>query len=215
MITIKSFVFNPFQENTFVIHDETKQAIIVDPGCYEAAEEQALADYIEKEGLKVAKLVNTHCHIDHVLGNHFVKTTYGVPLIVHEKDLQTLHAVEVLAPNYGMPNYKPVKPDVFIFDGEFITFGDTKLLVLFVPGHAPGHIALYCKDSKQVINGDVLFKGSIGRTDLPGGDFQTLINSIKNKMFALPDETIVYTGHGEPTTIGYEKANNPFLNQYT
>lgn len=211
MIKIKSFVFNPFAENTFVVYDETKQALIIDPGCYEASEQEMLQNFIESEGLKVVKLVNTHCHIDHVLGNHFVKTTYGVPLVMHEADLQTLQSVEVYAPNYGFKNYESVKPDVFVYDGEFVTFGDTKLLVLFVPGHAPGHIALYCKDTKQVINGDVLFRQSIGRTDLPGGDFDTLINSIKTKMFALPDETVVYTGHGDSTTIGFEKANNPFI----
>ncbi|MEL6560265.1 MAG: MBL fold metallo-hydrolase [Bacteroidota bacterium] len=211
MIKIKSFVFNPFAENTFVVYDETKQAIIIDPGCYEVSEQETLKTFIESEELKVVKLVNTHCHVDHVLGNHFVKTTFGVPLVMHESDLQTLQSVEVYAPNYGFNNYKSVKPDVFVFDGEFVTFGNTKLIVLFVPGHAPGHIALYCKDTKQVINGDVLFRQSIGRTDLPGGDFDTLINSIKTKMFALPDETVVYTGHGEPTTIGFEKANNPFI----
>ncbi|MGB3465177.1 MAG: MBL fold metallo-hydrolase, partial [Cyclobacteriaceae bacterium] len=126
MIKIKSFVFNPFAENTFVVYDETKQAIIVDPGCSNPSEEAILSDFISSEGLKVVKLVNTHCHVDHVLGNYFVKTTYGVPLVMHEADLQTLQSVEVYAPNYGFSNYQSTTPDVFIYDGEFVTFGNTK-----------------------------------------------------------------------------------------
>ncbi len=213
MINIKLFVFNPFMENTYVIYDESKEAIIIDPGCYEPSEQAQLTDFIDEEGLKVVKLVNTHCHVDHVLGNFFVKNRYKVPLIIHELDLPVLESVKVYAPNYGFNQYQETSPDEYMEEGDIITFGKSKLEVIFVPGHAPGHIALYDRETNQVISGDVLFRASIGRTDLPGGDFDTLIHSIKTKMFALPDDCTVYCGHGQETTIAYEKKHNPFLNQ--
>ncbi|WP_018479639.1 MBL fold metallo-hydrolase [Pontibacter roseus] len=209
---ITRLTFNPFQENTYLLHDDTKECVVIDPGCYEEAEQQELKQYIEKHDLKVVRLLNTHCHIDHVLGNKFVSDTYGVELEIHEEDLQTLRSVPVYAPNYGFPKYADVTPSAaYLKEGDSIKFGNTELKILFAPGHAPGHVVFYSEADKVCIGGDVLFQGSIGRTDLPGGDFDTLISSIRTKLFTLPDETVVYPGHGPETTIGYEKKHNPFL----
>lgn len=211
MIEIKSFTFNPFAENTYVLYDnDSKEALIIDPGCYEPEEQQTLNAYIKSQGLNITKLLNTHAHIDHVLGNAWVKETYGVNLYLHPQDEPTLRAVETYAPAYGFARYAPSSPDASLKEGEAIQLGDEKLEVLFVPGHAPGHVAFYHAGQKFCINGDCLFQGSIGRTDLPGGDHDTLINSIRSKLFQLPDETVVYCGHGPETTIGFEKKHNPF-----
>lgn len=211
MIEIKSFPFNPFAENTYVLHDTaTMEAVIIDPGCYEQEEQQQLKGYIEAKQLNVTKLLNTHAHIDHVLGNAWVKATYGVSLYLHPQDEQTLRAVETYAPAYGFARYTPSTPDEWLKEGEAVKVGDEKLEVLFVPGHAPGHVVFFHAGQKFCINGDCLFQGSIGRTDLPGGDHDTLIRNIRTKLFQLPDETVVYCGHGPETTIGHEKKYNPF-----
>ncbi len=210
MITIQSFTFNPFMENTYVLSDNTKEAVIIDPGCYEKHEEEELKSYIEREGLKVKLLLNTHGHIDHVLGNAFVKNTWSVPFWIGTHDLTTLRSVIAYAPNYGFQNYQSVEPDHFLDEGDVVKFGNSELQVIFVPGHAAGHIAFYHTGQLFCIGGDVLFQESIGRTDLPGGDFDTLINSIHTKFFAWPDEMVIHTGHGPSTTIGHEKLYNPF-----
>lgn len=210
MIKVKSFTFNPFQENTYVLYDESKSCVIIDPGCYESSEKNTLVNFITSESLKAEKLINTHCHIDHVLGNKFVKDTFGVDLYIHKNDEATLKAVETYAPSYGFPLYDPASADQFLDEGDSLTFGSSSMDILFVPGHAPGHIAFISHFDKFCIGGDVLFKASIGRTDLPGGDFDTLIKSIHEKMFTLPDDTTVYCGHGPATTIGEEKSSNPF-----
>lgn len=211
MIEIKSFTFNPFSENTFVLHDSaTGEAVVIDPGCYEQEEKAALDGYIDSKKLKVVKLLNTHGHVDHVLGNAHVKEKYGVKLFIHPKDEATQKSVETYAPVYGFVRYSPASPDEFLQEGTKVSFGESSLDVLFVPGHAPGHIAFYNQDQQFCINGDCLFQGSIGRTDLPGGDFDTLMQSIRQKLFKLPDETTIYCGHGPETTIGYEKKHNPF-----
>lgn len=207
---VETFTFNPFMENTYVVYDETSEAVIIDPGCYDPREQQELVAFIDNHNLKVQLVLNTHGHIDHVLGNHFAKTHFNVPLWIGDKDLDTLRAVEAYAPNYGFQHYTPVHPDKLINERESITFGNSKLSILFVPGHAPGHIAFYNKSDGFIIGGDVLFDGSIGRTDLPGGDFDTLISSIKNEFYKFSDDTIVYPGHGDSMTIGKEKATNPF-----
>ena len=209
-MTIKYFEFNPFAENTYILHDKSGEAIIIDPGCYEVSEKKILQDYVEANSLTVVALINTHCHIDHVLGNDFIKEHYVVGLTIHKADDVLLRSVGSYAPNYGFSAYRPTEPDNFIEEGEKVTFGQTTLEVLHVPGHAPGHIALVHQQSRSVINGDVLFRGSIGRTDLPGGDFDTLIQSIQTKLFNLPDDFTVYCGHGPTTTIGIEKRTNPF-----
>lgn len=210
MIEIKSFAFNPFVENTYVVYDETKEAVIIDPGCYEPQEREILKTFIASQDLKVVKLINTHCHIDHVLGNAFVKREYGVDFYMHKTDLQTLRSVEVYASSYGFQQYEAIEPDLFLDEGMQLAFGNSSMDILFVPGHAPGHIVFYDAETKQLIGGDVLFLNSIGRTDLPGGNHDQLIQNIREKLFVLPDETKVYPGHGDTTTIGYEKMHNPF-----
>lgn len=210
MLSIKTFEFNPFAENTYVVFDETKQAVIIDPGCCKKKERQMLTDYIQHEGLNIKFLLNTHCHIDHVLGNDFVKSQYQVPFLIHAKEEPVLRAVKSYAPNYGFPNYQEVLPDQYVAEGDTISFGNTKWSVLFLPGHAPGHIAFYDEEEKKIFAGDVLFQRSIGRTDLPGGNHQTLIDSIQKKLFLLPDEVEVFPGHGDTTTLGEEKMYNPF-----
>ena len=212
MITVKKFTFNPFQENTYLLFDETKECVIIDPGCYESHEEEELIRFIESNELKVVKLLSTHSHIDHVLGNKFVMEKYGVDLHIHSKDLETLMAVETYAATYGFMNYQPcVAPHNFLEEGKHVSFGNSSLEIKFVPGHAPGHIVFVAQHEKFVINGDCLFQGSIGRTDLPGGDHQILLDSIKRELFALPDDFVVYCGHGPETTIAHEKQHNPFL----
>ena len=210
-MTVTSFTFNAFAENTYVLHDETGECVIIDPGCYDKIERTTLTDFIQSNKLQVVKLLNTHCHIDHVFGNKFVVDTYQVPFLIHEADLPTLQSVPVYAPAYGFPQYDPAQPTDFLQQGEAVTFGNTELQILFTPGHAPGHVVFYNAAAKVCIGGDVLFQRSIGRTDLPGGNFETLLHSIRTQLFTLPDEVRVYPGHGSSTTIGEEKKFNPFL----
>lgn len=211
MLTCTYFTFNPFQENTYVLYDETGECLIIDPGCYEEQELQTLTDFIRAENLRVQSIINTHCHIDHVLGNQFVKEYFKVDLYIHAIEEAPLRAVSSYASNYGFFKYQPALPDHFLKEGDIVKVGEQELKVLFVPGHSPGHIALYNESHKMVMGGDVLFYNSIGRTDLPGGDTNTLLNSIRTHLFTLPDDVKVYPGHGPETTIGFEKANNPFL----
>lgn len=210
MLSIQTFVFNPFSENTYVVSDETGAAVVIDPGCYEAEEQNELDEYITTRGLSIKYLLNTHCHIDHVLGNYYVKKKYQVPLLIHAREENVLLAVKTYAPNYGFNAYQETTADRFLNEGEVFTFGGTSWDILYLPGHAPGHIGFYDKKEKVIFSGDVLFNGSIGRTDLPGGDYDTLIQSIREKMFALPNEVVVYCGHGSTTTIGKEKQSNPY-----
>jgi hydroxyacylglutathione hydrolase len=212
MIRVFKLTFNPFQENTYVLADETNEAVIIDPGCYGKDEQSRLAELINNKGLNPVKLVNTHCHIDHVLGNYFVQKKYALPLGIHRLDLPTLGMVEQSANLYGFKGYElSPEPGYFIEEGEQLTFGNSSLEVIFGPGHAPGHIAFYSAEDKFVINGDILFKGSYGRYDLPGGSFTVLKETILTKMFQLPSDTTVYCGHGPETTIGEEKVSNMIL----
>lgn len=208
---IAIFTFNPFAENTYVLFDETKECIIIDPGCSNLEEQNQLVDFISSNALKPVKLVNTHCHIDHVLGNKFVSEKYNLPLISHEGESVVLAMQPQVSGMYGI-GYDP-SPDITIFlkDGDTLNFGNTALDVLFTPGHSPASISFYNQKAGVVIGGDVLFQGSIGRTDLPGGDFDTLAKSIREKLYVLPDEVVVYCGHGPSTTIGVEKRTNPFV----
>lgn len=207
---IASFVFNPFQENTYVLYDETRECIIVDPGCYEADENKTLDSFIQQHRLQVRMVLNTHCHIDHVLGNYHVKEKYGVKLYIHPIEEPYLRAVSTYAGNYGLEKYTPATPDAFIEEDDILSFGAQRLRVIFTPGHSPGHVSFYNERTKALMAGDVLFYNSIGRTDLPGGDHETLITSIHQKLFTLPDDTVVYPGHGNETKIGFEKKHNPF-----
>jgi hydroxyacylglutathione hydrolase len=211
MIQIASFTFSPFQENTYVLYDETKECAIIDPGCYDDRERQELSDFIVEKELKPVRLLNTHCHIDHVFGNAYVSRKYGLGLEAHKDDLFLLRALLQTARMYQVNAEESPEPSVFLDEGQQVRFGNTVLDILHTPGHSPGSITFYNKEQKIAIVGDVLFRLSIGRTDLPKGDFNTLISSIKNKLFPLGDDMNVFAGHMEPTTIGYERKNNPFL----
>ncbi|WP_448530528.1 MBL fold metallo-hydrolase [Raineya sp.] len=211
MIQIVSFVFSPFAENTYVLYDNTQEAVIIDPGCYNNAERKALQDFIAEKNLKIVKLLNTHCHLDHVFGNEFVKQTYNVKAYAHENEDFNLGILEASARMFGIARIESTRTDVYLKENDVVEFGNSALQVLFTPGHSPGHVVFYNAEQGFCINGDVLFRNSIGRTDLPGGNHQTLINAIRKVMFALPDDTTIFTGHGEPTTIGFEKKHNPFL----
>ena len=211
MFAVKGFTFSPVQENTWVLYNEKGHAIMIDPGCYFDEEKEVLQSFIIQNKLLPQMLLNTHCHLDHVFGNKWIHETYGLLLHIHEKEKQVLDFAPASGLMWNLPfdNYNAAIK--YIAEGEEILLDEDQLQVLFAPGHSPGHVCFYCKAQGFVIGGDVLFRQSIGRTDLPGGDHATLINSIKNQLFVLPDETIVYCGHGEPTTIGYEKKHNPYL----
>jgi len=205
------FTFNPFSENTYILYDDSRECVIIDPGCFDQSEQNQLLAFIESNDLKPVKLVNTHCHIDHVLGNKFVSEKYNLPLVSHKGEQIVLDQYPNSAMKYGVP-FEP-SPDIteFLDEGDLLKFGNSELEVLFTPGHSPASISFFHKASKQLIAGDVLFQRSVGRADLPGGDFATLINSIKTKFFPLGDDVRVYPGHGPHTTIGEEKESNPFL----
>jgi len=213
MIKLKSFTFNPFSENTYILYDETKECIIIDAGCYEAEEQHEIVSFIENNNLKPVKLINTHSHIDHVLGNKFISDKYKIPLQMNQLDLEGLRQAHIYGTMWGINMQPSPMPDAYLSEGDILTFGNSELKTLFTPGHSMGSISFYSEKDGFVISGDVLFQMSIGRTDLPGGDFDTLIKSISQKLYTLPDKTIVYSGHGEPTTIGFEKLNNPFVNK--
>jgi glyoxylase-like metal-dependent hydrolase (beta-lactamase superfamily II) len=210
MLSIEIFPFNPFQENTYILFDETGEAVVVDAGCYDREEEKELSAYIESKKLTVKALINTHSHIDHILGAYYVKDKYKVPLLVHRHDEQTLRAGKIVASMYGVDRFTEVLQDGYLSEDEPVKFGNQSFEVLFLPGHAPGHVGFYHRQQKVLIGGDVLFHRSIGRTDLPGGNYDTLIESIHKKIFTLPDDVIVYPGHGPATTVGEEKVSNPF-----
>ncbi len=211
MIQIKSFVFGPFQENTYVLWDETLEAVVIDPGNSSTSEHLQLKNFINQNNLQLKRLLLTHAHIDHISGNRFVFDTWGFLPEVHKEDLPYVERHKQVADMYGLPCEESPLPKVFLKEGETISFGKSKLEMIFTPGHSPGSITFYCREQKFIIAGDVLFYGSIGRTDLPGGDYNTLINSIKQNLFPLGDDVRVYNGHGQYTTIGFEKDNNPFL----
>lgn len=210
MIRVKSFTFNAFEENTYVVYDETREAAVIDPGCSTRDEREELEHFITNEKLTVKQLLNTHGHIDHVLGNQFVKSRYQVPFRMHAMELPVLRAVKTYASNYGFPGYQEVLPDETLDEGDTVQIGNSRFKVLFLPGHSPGHIGFYSSSEGILLAGDVLFYRSIGRTDLPGGNMETLLASIHQKLFALPDEVVVYCGHGPTTTLGEEKISNPF-----
>ncbi|MBA3899959.1 MAG: MBL fold metallo-hydrolase, partial [Bacteroidetes bacterium] len=189
----------------------TKECIIIDPGCFNREEKAELKDFIEKKGLKPIFLINTHAHIDHVLGNDFTYRTWKTRPVMHKKEVPGLLAVPNYAHLYGMNVEPSPEPEIFLNEGDKVKFGNSELDVLFTPGHSAGHITLVTHQQKFIISGDVLFHGSIGRTDLPGGDHETLISTIKTKLLTLDDDYKVYSGHGPATTIGYERKSNPFL----
>lgn len=210
-MNIKSFTFNDFSENTYVAYDDTNQCVIIDPGCNNAQEKEVLRSFIDSNQLQPVHLINTHCHIDHILGNKYIAETYGLKLTAHIGEIPVLHFGIQTANMYHIPYEMSPPIEVFIDEGDKITFGNSHFQILYTPGHSPASVSLLNQDHNILIAGDVLFQGSIGRTDLPGGDYDTLIQVIRSKFFTLGDDTIVYSGHGDSTTIGVEKRTNPFF----
>ena len=212
MITVKTFVFNPFEENTYLLYDNTNECIVIDPGCYSDEEKEELISFIGESKLTPVKLFNTHCHVDHVIGNSYLCELYKIKTGAHKLDNPLLNGAAEHGKVLGFEIEQPPPINVFLQDNEIIKFGNSRLKVIHVPGHSPGSIVFYGEEQKFVIAGDVLFNGSIGRTDLPGGDYEILIKNITNKLLVLGDDVVVYSGHGPVTTIGNEKRTNPYLN---
>jgi len=210
MLQIKQFSFNDFQVNTYVVYDDTKECIIIDPGMYYENEKNAFEEFISANGLKPVLLVNTHAHIDHIIANKYIADLYNIKLAAHKECVEFMKHAKEYGLTFGirMDEIKPI--DEFIDEDKPLRFGESILKVLYTPGHADGSLCFYSKEAGLVITGDVLFFQSIGRTDLPTGNYELLLESIRNKLFTLPDETTVYPGHGPETSIGYEKENNPF-----
>lgn len=212
MISIKTFVFNLFSENSFIVWDnESNESIILDPGCSNTSEESAVDNFILQNNLKVKYLINTHCHIDHILGNAYIKQKYHPEFLAPEEDVFLLEMMLDQAGYFGINAKSSPHPDKFLKEDLLLYLGDSKIDLLFTPGHSPGGYCLYFSKESFCITGDVLFKESIGRTDLWGGDYDTLINSINSKLLILPASVKIFPGHGEDSTIGYEKNHNPFL----
>jgi hydroxyacylglutathione hydrolase len=211
MFTVKAFTFSPVQENTYVLFNETGVAIVIDPGCYFEEERDLLQNFITQNKLEPKLLLNTHCHLDHVFGNKWIHENWDLLLHIHPNEKQVLDFAPASGLMWNLPfdNYNAEL--VYLQEGQKVQLGTDALELIFAPGHSPGHLCFYCRKQGFLIGGDVLFRESIGRTDLPGGNHATLISNIKTKLFTLPDETVVYSGHGPATTIGYEKKHNPFL----
>lgn len=212
MAQVVRLTFNPFAENTYILFDESDECVIIDPGCYTSMEERYLKQVIDEKGLKPVRLLNTHAHLDHIFGNSFVLHTWGLHAEMHPGEHGVLSSASVVAQMYGVPMRQPLTPPgPELKDGDEVVFGNTRLTCILAPGHSPAHLCFYSAADKMLIGGDVLFEGSIGRTDLPGGDYDTLIMSIRERLYTLPDETVVFPGHGEETTIGHEARSNPFV----
>ncbi len=211
MIQVKTYAFNPFQENTYVIYDETQKCIILDPGCYFSEEQKELTDFIAENGLQPEYIVHSHGHVDHILGSNYLRNYYNIQSIMHKDDLEVLRKSKDFGEMIGIEIDQPTDPEILIKEGEEISFGNTSFDVLHLPGHSPGSIGLYNEKEQVIFAGDVLFRRGIGRTDLMGGDHATLIRNIKDKLLSMNDDTVVYPGHGDTTTIKEEKAENPLL----
>jgi hydroxyacylglutathione hydrolase len=211
MLTVKRFIFNPIQENTYVVYNGKDACAIIDPGCYFPEEKKSLAQWLKDNGIHPNILLNTHCHLDHVFGNKWAAEHYDLELQMGEKEEWTFKFAPESGIRWSMPFENYAGNIIFLKDGDRIPIGDDHLEILFTPGHSIGHIVFYNRKQGFVIGGDVLFRLGIGRTDIPGGNTAQLLESIRGKLFTLPDDVIVYPGHGEPTTIGYEKEFNPFL----
>lgn len=211
MLQVKAFENNPYQENTYLVYDEDGQCAIIDPGMYTASEQNVVTNFIKQNNLTPVILLNTHCHIDHVLGNKFIFDQYGLKPQFHKGELEVLASIPGYAPQMGFRYEVSPIPDTYLPETGKVAIGSSEFELIFAPGHSPAHLCFYAPKENFLIGGDVLFRGSIGRSDLPGGNFKQLISNIETKLFALPDDCIVYPGHGPETTIGYEKQYNPFL----
>jgi hydroxyacylglutathione hydrolase len=208
---IYKLVFSPIQVNTYVLADVSGDCAILDCGCYDNSDFDRLVDFLTSKKLKPVLLLNTHCHLDHVFGNKFILEKYGLRTFSCELDEPNRKNAVEHAKLFGLSMEIPPEPAGFIKDKESITFGATNLVALLVPGHTAGSLAFYCEKDNCVFTGDALFEGSIGRTDLDGGDYDTLINSITKKLFTLPGSTVVYPGHGDKTTVEREMKTNPYF----
>ena len=211
MINVKAFTFNPFQVNTFLLYDESRECIIIDAGCFEDYEKEEITAFIREKQLVPVQLYNTHCHIDHILGNSFLANKYNIGITIHNKGIDFIKSAQQSAMVFGLQTDPPALPTSFIDEGSQVKFGSSTLEILYTPGHADGSICFYSPSQHFVIVGDVLFSNGIGRTDLPTGNYDLLIDSIRSKLFSLDDKTLVYPGHGPETTIGEEKESNYFL----
>jgi hydroxyacylglutathione hydrolase len=213
MIVIKKFTFNPFSENTYVVWDEkTNEGMVVDPGCYGPNEEKELENFLDNRNIILKYLILTHCHIDHLLGCRFIKEKFSPLYLAPEDDLPLLKEAERQGSTFGLEiDDSPPLPDDYLNENSKIVLGNTPVIILYTPGHSPGEHCIYFEKEKFCITGDVLFRNSIGRTDLRGGNYSILLQSIKDKLFVLPDDVIIYPGHGDSSKIGIEKSDNPFL----
>lgn len=211
MIQVQSFVCNSFGENTYILSDDSKAAVIVDPGMMNAFEQDTIVQYIKDNGLTLERLLNTHCHLDHILGNKFIFDNYGLLPECHAGEVDLLQAASGYAAAWGVPYEMSPMPENLLPSTGTVSFGNSTLELIFAPGHSPAHLCFYSKEDNFLIGGDVLFYRSIGRTDLPGGDHELLLENIRTKLFTLPEECVVFPGHGQPTRIGDEIYKNPFL----
>jgi len=211
---IFSFIFSPIEVNTYILADQSGDCAIIDCGCYDRSEFRELTDLIDGKKLNPVLLLNTHCHLDHIFGNRFILEKYKLSSYYHKEDDKNRENAVNHSIVFGLSMETPPKPAGFLSDGQKISFGKTILTALHVPGHTKGSLAFYSEDDNVVFTGDALFTGSIGRTDLPGGNYDTLIESIKSKLFVLPPETIVYPGHGYQTTIEREIRYNPYFQEH-
>lgn len=211
MLFLKEFTFNPVNENTYVLYNNEKQCIIIDPGCYFPDEQEVLKNFISENGLIPELLLNTHCHLDHVFGNKYISEAFELRLHLHPEEEKMLERAPASGLMFNLPFDNYIGDFIYLNDGDIISLGSDKLEVILTPGHSPGSVCFYCAAQAFIIGGDVLFNNSIGRTDLPGGDHETLLRSIREKLFVLPDHVKVYSGHGNPTTIGDEKRTNPYV----
>ncbi len=212
MLLVKKFIFNPFYENTYIVWDkETKEGMVIDPGCYTEDEKTELKEYIVENKITVKYLVLTHCHLDHILGCKFVKEQLSPLFLIPLKDQFLLDEASIQAELFQIKIEDVPKPDLSLDENSILQLGKSQPIIFHTPGHTPGEYSLLFEEEKFCITGDVLFKESIGRTDLWGGDMKALLNSIKTKLLVLDDEIRIYPGHGDESTIGEERRNNPFL----
>lgn len=211
MLHIQSFNFNPLQENTYIVYNDQGDCVLIDPGCYFENERKQLANFLQSKALEPKILLNTHCHLDHVFGLNWVHENYGLPVHIHPLEDRVLEGSTISGVKWGLPFDPYQGTKVYLEEGQQLKIGDHIWDIFWIPGHSPGSICFYDKAQGFLISGDVLFKRSIGRTDLPGGNYESLIQGIHEKILTLPDEVIVYPGHGVPTTVGEERIHNRFL----
>ena len=212
MISVKKFVFNPFQENTYVLYDQSRECIVIDAGNSKKEENEQLIGFFKEESLTPVQLINTHGNVDHIFGNSWFFKEYSMKTCLHRSDEPIIRGAREHGYLYGINMDTPPPVGTYLEEGDLIEFGQSSLKCIHIPGHSPGSLVFHSKEDAFVIVGDVLFQGSIGRTDLPGGDYTTLVEGISNKLFTLDDEVVVYCGHGPETSIGNERKYNPFFN---